>query len=123
MTIRGLVGEAPTKNQVLLDWIEESVELFQPDSVVFCGGSDEEWNRLAEQLVEGGTLIKLDEEAQPNSFLARSNPADVARVESRTFICSEKEEDAGPTNNWVEPEKMREEDRKSTRLNSSHVSI
>ncbi|HEY4598459.1 phosphoenolpyruvate carboxykinase (GTP) [Corynebacterium sp.] len=109
MTIRGLVGEAPTKNQELLDWIEESVELFQPDSVVFCDGSDEEWNRLAEQLVEGGTLIKLDEEAQPNSFLARSNPADVARVESRTFICSEKEEDAGPTNNWVEPEKMREE--------------
>ena len=91
MTIRGLVGEAPTKNQELLDWIEESVELFQPDSVVFCDGSDEEWNRLAEQLVEGGTLIKLDEEAQPNSFLARSNPADVARVESRTFICSEKE--------------------------------
>ena len=109
MTIRGLVGEAPTKNQELMDWIEESVELFQPDSVVFCDGSDEEWNRLAEQLVEGGTLIKLDEEAQPNSFLARSNPADVARVESRTFICSEKEEDAGPTNNWVEPEKMREE--------------
>ncbi|TYR19832.1 phosphoenolpyruvate carboxykinase (GTP) [Corynebacterium urealyticum] len=109
MTIRGFVGEAPTKNQELLDWIEESVELFQPDSVVFCDGSDEEWNRLAEQLVEGGTLIKLDEEAQPNSFLARSNPADVARVESRTFICSEKEEDAGPTNNWVEPEKMREE--------------
>ena len=109
MTIRGLVGEAPTKNQELLDWIEESVELFQPNSVVFCDGSDEEWNRLAEQLVEGGTLIKLDEEAQPNSFLARSNPADVARVESRTFICSEKEEDAGPTNNWVEPEKMREE--------------
>ena len=109
MTIRGLVGEAPTKNQELLDWIEESVELFQPDSVVFCDGSDEEWNRLAEQLVEGGTLIKLDEEAQPNSFLARSNPADVARVESRTFICSEKEEDAGPANNWDEPEKMLEE--------------
>ena len=109
MTIRGLVGEAPTTNQELLDWIEESVELFQPDSVVFCDGSDEEWDRLAEQLVEGGTLVKLDEEKQPNSFLARSNPADVARVESRTFICSENEEDAGPTNNWMAPDKMRAE--------------
>ena len=88
MTIRGLVGEAPTKNQEMLNWIEEAVELFQPESVVFCDGSEEEWNQLAEQLVEHGTLIKLDEKAQPNSFLARSNPSDVARVESRTFILS-----------------------------------
>ncbi|MDK8891632.1 phosphoenolpyruvate carboxykinase (GTP) [Corynebacterium macclintockiae] len=109
MTIRGLVGEAPTKNQEMLNWIEEAVELFQPESVVFCDGSEEEWNQLAEQLVEHGTLIKLDEEAQPNSFLARSNPADVARVESRTFICSKTEEDAGPTNNWMDPEQMRAE--------------
>ncbi|MGJ4116543.1 phosphoenolpyruvate carboxykinase (GTP) [Corynebacterium macclintockiae] len=109
MTIRGLVGEAPTKNQEMLNWIEEAVELFQPESVVFCDGSEEEWNQLAEQLVEHGTLIKLDEEAQPNSFLARSNPSDVARVESRTFICSKTEEDAGPTNNWMDPEQMRAE--------------
>ncbi|RAV31184.1 phosphoenolpyruvate carboxykinase (GTP) [Corynebacterium heidelbergense] len=109
MTIRGLVGEAPTDNQNLLEWISESVELFQPDSVVFCDGSDEEWERLANQLVEAGTLVKLNEETQPNSFLARSNPADVARVESRTFICSKSEEDAGPTNNWMDPEKMRAE--------------
>ncbi|WP_293818180.1 phosphoenolpyruvate carboxykinase (GTP) [uncultured Corynebacterium sp.] len=109
MTIRGLVGEAPTKNQEMLNWIEEAVELFQPESVVFCDGSEEEWNQLAEQLVEHGTLIKLDEEAQPNSFLARSNPADVARVESRTFICSKTEEEAGPTNNWMDPEQMRAE--------------
>lgn len=109
MTIRGLVGEAPTKNQEMLNWIEEAVELFQPESVVFCDGSEEEWNELAEQLVEHGTLIKLDEEAQPNSFLARSNPSDVARVESRTFICSKTEEDAGPTNNWMDPEQMRAE--------------
>ena len=109
MTIRGLVGKAPTKNQEMLNWIEEAVELFQPESVVFCDGSEEEWNQLAEQLVEHGTLIKLDEKAQPNSFLARSNPADVARVESRTFICSKTEEDAGPTNNWMDPEQMRAE--------------
>ena len=108
MTIRGLVGEAPTKNQEMLNWIEEAVELFQPESVVFCDGSEEEWNQLAEQLVEHGTLIKLDEKAQPNSFLARSNPSDVARVESRTFICSKTEEDAGPTNNWRDPAEMRE---------------
>ncbi len=109
MTIRGLVGEAPTTNQDLLNWIAESVELFQPESVVFCDGSEDEWDRLADELVEGGTLVKLNEESQPNSYLARSNPADVARVESRTFICSKNEEDAGPTNNWVEPDKMREE--------------
>ena len=109
MTIRGLVGKAPTKNQEMLNWIEEAVELFQPESVVFCDGSEEEWNQLAEQLVEHGTLIKLDEEAQPNSFLARSNPSDVARVESRTFICSKTEEDAGSTNNWMDPEQMRAE--------------
>ncbi|MBF4554309.1 phosphoenolpyruvate carboxykinase (GTP) [Corynebacterium suicordis] len=109
MTIRGLVGEAPTNHKEMLEWIEKSVELFQPDAVQFCDGSDEEWDRLAAELVEAGTLVKLDEEKQPNSYLGRSNPADVARVESRTFICSQKEEDAGPTNNWVEPQKMRDE--------------
>lgn len=112
MTIQGLVGDAPTSNQGLLEWIEESVALFQPDSVVFCDGSDEEWDRMAAQLVDAGTLVQLNEETYPNSFLARSNPADVARVESRTFICSKSEEDAGPTNNWMDPEAMRDEMRK-----------
>lgn len=107
--IKGLVGPAPTKNEALLQWIADAVELFEPESVVFADGSREEWDRLAAELIEAGTLIKLNEEKRPNSYLARSNPADVARVESRTFICSEKEEDAGPTNNWMAPDKMKAE--------------
>lgn len=107
--IKGLVGPAPTDNEKLLTWIAEAVELFQPEAVVFADGSQEEWDRLTAQLVEAGTLIKLNEDKRPNSFLARSNPDDVARVESRTFICSEKEEDAGPTNNWADPAAMKAE--------------
>jgi phosphoenolpyruvate carboxykinase (GTP) len=109
MTIPGLVGPAPTKNEELLRWIAESVELFQPERVVFVDGSREEWDRLTSELVEAGTIVRLNEEKRPNSFLARSNPSDVARVESRTFICSEKQEGAGPTNNWVPPAAMKEE--------------
>lgn len=104
-----LKGQAPTENEEMLRWIADAVELFQPEEVQFCDGSREEWDRLAQELVDAGTLIRLNEEKKPNSFLARSNPDDVARVESRTFICSEKEEDAGPTNNWVAPEDMRAE--------------
>lgn len=107
--IKGLVGTAPTKNEEMLSWIADAVELFTPEKVVFADGSDEEWNRLAEELIEAGTLIKLNEEKRPNSYLARSNPSDVARVESRTFICTETEEGAGPTNNWAPPAAMKEE--------------
>ena len=107
--IKGLVGDAPTNNEQLLAWIDDAVAMFQPEDVVFADGSQEEWDRLTAELVEKGTLIKLNEEKRPNSFLARSNPSDVARVESRTFICSEKEEDAGPTNNWAPPAAMKEE--------------
>ena len=107
--IKRLEGTNPTDNEKLIAWINEAVELFQPDKVVFADGSQEEWDRLTAELVESGTLIKLNEEKRPNSFLARSNPSDVARVESRTFISTENEEDAGPTNNWMKPAALKEE--------------
>jgi len=107
--IKRLEGTNPTDNEKLIAWINEAVELFQPDKVVFADGPQEEWDRLTAELVEAGTLIKLNEEKRPNSFLARSNPSDVARVESRTFISTENEEDAGPTNNWMKPAALKEE--------------
>ena len=107
--VKGLEGQAPTENEQLINWINEAVDLFQPEQVVFADGSQEEWDRFAAELVEKGTLIKLNEEKRPNSFLARSHPSDVARVESRTFISTETPEGAGPTNNWVAPDELKAE--------------
>lgn len=92
----------------LIEWVTEVANLTQPKNIEWVDGSQEEWDRLTSMMVESGMFTRLNPEKRPNSFLARSLPSDVARVESRTFICSEKEEDAGPTNHWADPKEMKE---------------
>jgi phosphoenolpyruvate carboxykinase (GTP) len=97
-----------TKNKKLQSWVEEAAALCQPDSIYWCDGSQEENDQLCEELVQKGTFVRLDPEKRPGSYLARSNPADVARVEDRTFICAKTPLEAGPTNNWHDPNEMKE---------------
>jgi phosphoenolpyruvate carboxykinase (GTP) len=97
-----------TSNAKLLAWVDEIAELTQPDRIHWVDGSDDEYAQLTADLVEAGTLVRLNDEKKPNSFWARTDPGDVARVEERTFICSVDEADAGPTNNWMDPAEMKE---------------
>ncbi|HEY1776064.1 MAG TPA: phosphoenolpyruvate carboxykinase, partial [Solirubrobacteraceae bacterium] len=99
---------APTRNAKLLAWVEEVAALTTPDSVQWFDGSPEAFEQLCQTLVDAGTFEALDSDSRPGSYLARSDPADVARVEDRTFICCEREQDAGPTNHWRDPQEMRE---------------
>ena len=104
-TVPGLDRAPPTTHPRLRAWVREVAELTTPERVVWCDGSDDEWRRLTTALVKAGTLVRLRQ--KPFSFWCASDPSDVARVEERTFICSQNESDAGPTNNWMAPAEMK----------------
>ena len=102
-----MTTDAPTRNARLLAWVEEVASLTQPEAIRWCDGSQAEYDEMFELMLATGTAQRLDPKKRPGSYLVLSDPADVARVEDRTFICCEKEEDAGPTNNWRDPAEMK----------------
>lgn len=101
------MANEPTKNRKLIEWVQESAKLFQPARIYWCDGSEAEYERLCQEMVKGGTFTPLNPKTRPGCYLARSHSSDVARVEDRTYICSKSKEDAGPTNNWADPEEMK----------------
>src|SRR5262249_60457330 len=104
-TIPALV--APTTNSEVLGFVEDAMHMLRPDAVRWCDGSTAEYDEMVQALVDAGTALRLDPSKRPNSILVRSDPADVARVEDRTFICSKNRDDAGPTNHWADPVEMK----------------
>src|SRR5262249_50730032 len=102
------LGERNTTNQKLIAWVEETAKLCQPEKIFWCDGSEQESQALSDLMVKSGTFTRLDPKKRSGSYLARSHPSDVARVEDRTFICAKTKDEVGPTNNWANPAEMKQ---------------